>query len=212
MISLLSLVAGCTAPAEPWEPPQESAEAQQAWEKAQLQNLKPGWLFLEGQFVEWGMLPPEPSKPLLGGDDFNAGQRPRPQQTPLQEEESEDKPPPEEESQLHRRQLFLYASKPVDRGRWSQFRIGWLARSGEQWSRQLELKPPMRVRCEAGKASAIEILEAGQYKSLAINGGLDGSTNGTANLQQLIPELGGWICRQRQASDAEALKPLVVER
>ena len=51
-----------------------------------------------------------------------------------------------------------------------------------------------------------------QFTPLAINAGLDRSGNGGANLQVLIPQLVGWICRQRQAAATEALKPLVVER
>ena len=92
----VALSAGCTVPTEPWEPAQESPEAAQARQKARLQVEKPRWIFVETQFLEWGMLPPDPVKPLLGGDDFNAGERPRPQQTLLQEEENPEIDPPKE--------------------------------------------------------------------------------------------------------------------
>ena len=212
MISLAFVAAGCVAPPEPWEPPQESNEAQQAWQKAQLEASKPDWIFIEGQFVEWGLIPPEPPKPVFGGDDFNAGQKPKPQQTPLQVEDDPGKETPADWSPLSRRQLFIYGKKPVHQGAWSQFQIGWLARSGEQWSKKLEVQPPMRVRCEGGNASGVEVLDSGQFGRLEINAGLDGSGNGSANLKLLIPELTGWICRQRQAAANEALKPVVVER
>jgi hypothetical protein len=58
----------------------------------------------------------------------------------------------------------------------------------------------------------VEVLDSGQFSPLAINAGLDGSGNGSANLQLLIPELTNWICRQRLAAANEALKPVVVER
>jgi hypothetical protein len=208
----VALSAGCTVPTEPWEPAQESPEAAQAWQKARLQVEKPRWIFVETQFVEWGMLPPDPVKPLLGGDDFNAGERPRPQQTLLQEEENPEIDPPKEWGSLSRRQLFVYVQKPVAQGPWSHFRIGWLTRRGQEWSRQLQLEPPMRVRCKAGAPGPTDVLQEGQFTPLAINADLDRSGNGGANLQVLIPQLIGWICRQRQAAATEALKPLVVER
>jgi hypothetical protein len=70
----------------------------------------------------------------------------------------------------------------------------------------------MRVRCEGAKPAGVEVLESDQFRPLAINAGLDGSENGSANLQALLPELTAWICRQREATAQEALKPLVVER
>ena len=170
------------------------------------------WLFLESQFVEWGPLPPDPPKPALGADDFNSGEQPRPQQSPLEQEEDPETTPPAEWSPQTRRQLFIYTKKPVEQGAWSQFQIGWLARSQERWSKRLEMGAPMRVRCDGATAAAMEVLDGGHFRSLAIDAGLDGSENGTANLQSLVPELAGWICRKRQAGAQEALKPLVVER
>ena len=206
------VLAGCLAPGEPWEPPQESAEAQQAWQKAQLEALKPNWIFLEGQFVEWGLLPVEPPKPIFGGDDFNAAERPRPQQTPLQQEDDPETSTPAEWSPLNRRQLFIYASKPLEQAAWIRFRIGWLSRRGERWSKQLDLQAPMRVQCNKGESTGVQVLAEGRFIPLVINAGLDGSSNGSANLQLLLPEFVGWICRKRQAAAVEALKPLVVER
>jgi len=208
----LGLAAGCTIAIEPWQPQPESPEAQQAWQKAKLANQKDNWLFIESQFVEWGLIPPDPPKPSLGGNDFNAGEVPRPQQAPLQQEEDPETVTPADWSPLTRRQLFIYMQKPVHQGPWSQFRLGWLARTKEQWSKRLDVNAPMRVRCEAGSSAGVEVLESGQFRPLAINAGLDGSENGSANLQNLLPELTGWICRQRQDAAKEALKPLVVER
>ena len=162
--------------------------------------------------MEWGLILPDPPKPVFGGDDFNAGQKPKPQQTPLQVEDDPEKGTPADWSPLSRRQRFIYAKKPVHQGTWSHFRIGWLARTGEQWSKKLEVQSPMRVRCDGGDASGVEVLDSGQFGPLEINAGLDGSANGSANLQLLIPELAGWICRQRQDAANEALKPVVVER
>ena len=116
------------APPEPWEPPPESNEAQQAWQKAQLEGSKPNWIFIEGQFVEWGLIPPEPPKPVFGGDDFNAGQKPKPQQTPLQVEDDPGKDTPADWSPLSRRQLFIYGKNPYIRGPGANFRsAGWPA-------------------------------------------------------------------------------------
>jgi len=208
----LGLAAGCTIAIEPWQPPPESPEAQQAWQKAKLANQKDKWLFIESQFVEWGLIPPDPPKPSLGGNDFNAGDVPRPQQALMQQEEDPETESPADWSPLSRRQLFIYLQKPVRLGPWSQFQLGWLARTKEQWSKRLDLNAPMRVRCEGAKPAGVEVLESDQFRSLAINAGLDGSENGSANLQALLPELTAWICRQREATAQEALKPLVVER
>jgi hypothetical protein len=208
----MSALTACVMPGEPWEPPQESAEAQQAWQKARLEAVRDQWVFLEEQFVEWGPEPVEPPKPMFGGDDFNGGERPRPQQTPLQQEEDLEAGTPAEWSSLNRRQLFIYATKPTDGSAWIRFRLGWLARAGSRWSTQMDLQSPMRVRCNKGQVSDLQALADGRFMALAINAGLDGSSSGTANLQQLIPAFAGWICRQRQAAAVEALKPLVVER
>lgn len=208
----MGLAAGCTIAIEPWQPQPESPEAQQAWQKAKLANQKDQWLFIESQFVEWGLIPPDLPKPSLGAEDFNAGEVPRPQQAPLQQEVDPETETPADWSPLTRRQLFIYLQKPVRQGPWSQFRLGWLARTKEQWSKRLDLIAPMRVRCEGAKTAAVEVLELGQFRPLAINAGLDGSENGSANLQALLPDLTAWICRQRQATAQEALKPLVVER
>ena len=208
----MGLVAGCTVAIEPWQPPPESPEAQQAWQKAKLANQKDQWQFIESQFVEWGLIPPDPPKPSLGGNDFNAGEVPRPQQALMQQEEDPETETPANWSPLSRRQLFIYVQKPVRQGPWSRFQLGWLARTKEQWSKRLELNAPMRVRCEGAKPAGVEVLESDQFRPLAINAGLDGSENGSANLQALLPELTAWICRQREATAQEALKPLVVER
>ena len=211
-MALIVLLSGCTVPVEPWEPSPESPEAVQAWQKAPKAGPKTNWIFLETQFVEWGPLPPDPPKSSFGADDFNAGAQPRPQQSPLEVEEDPEMAPPAEWSPLTRRQLFIYTQKPVQQGAWSQFQVGWLARTATQWSKRLDLEPPMRVRCAGATAATMEVLDGDRYRPLAINAGLDGSGNGTANLQSLIPELAGWICRKRQAVAREALKPLVVER
>ena len=208
----MSLVSGCIPPGEPWEPPQESAQAQQAWQKAQLENQKDQWIFVEEQFVEWGPEPVEPPKPMFGSDDFNGGERPRPQQSFLQEEEDPETSTPADWSPRNRRQLFIYATKPTGNSAWIPFRIGWLARAGSRWSKQMDLQAPMRVRCNKGQVSDLQALADGRFMPLVINAGLDGSGSGTANLQQLIPAFAGWLCRQRQAAAVEALKPLVVER
>ena len=205
-------MAGCNAPADPWEPPQESAQARQAWDKGRVASDQGKWIFLEEQFVEWGPAPVEPAKPIFGGDDFNQGERPRPQQTPLQEEEDPETSTPTDWSSLNRRQLFIYATRMTGNSAWIPFRIGWLARAGSQWSKRLALQAPMRVQCNKGQVSTLQVLANGRFIPLAINAGLDGSSNGTANLQQLIPDFAAWTCRQQQASAVEALKPLVVER
>jgi len=173
---------------------------------------KDNWMFLEEQFVEWGPAPVEPAKPLLGGDDFNQGERPRPQQSPLQEEEDPETSTPADWSSQQRRQLFIYATRTTGNTTWIPFRIGWLARAGSQWSKQLALQAPMRVQCNKGQVSQLQVQADGRFKTLAINAGLDGSSNGTANLQRLIPDFAGWTCRQRQAAAVEAQKPLVIER
>jgi len=149
---------------------------------------------------------------MFGSDAFDGAEPPLPQQTPLQEEEDPETSTPAGWTPRHRRQLFLYATKPTDTSAWIRFRIGWLSRTGSRWSKQMELRPPMRVRCHKGQRADLQTLVDGRFVPLAINAGLDGSGSGTANLQQLLPAFAGWLCRQRHAAAVEALKRLVVER
>ena len=192
---LLLPLSACTPPDPPWEPAPEPHDAQQSWKKAGKGLPKQDWRYLETQFVEWGVIPPPPPTPWLGGDTtFKV----KPRQTPLQREKDDD-PAQQAQTDLHRRFHYIYTRKPRQQGPYRLFQLGSFSQADGRWNPRLQLQRPMRVRCEGKQPRGLEVAlgpgVAAGYGPLAIDNGLDGSQMGAANLQVVMGKVLPWLCR-----------------
>jgi hypothetical protein len=192
---LLLPLSACTPPDPPWEPAPEPHDAQQSWKKAGKGLPKQDWRYLETQFVEWGVIPPPPPTPWLGGDTtFKV----KPRQTPLQREKDDD-PAQQAQTDLHRRFHYIYTRKPRQQGPYRLFQLGSFSQADGRWNPRLQLQRPMRVRCEGKQPRGLEVAlgpgAAAGYGPLAIDNGLDGSQMGAANLQVVMGKVLPWLCR-----------------
>jgi hypothetical protein len=156
---------------------------------------KQDWRYLETQFVEWGVIPPPPPTPWLGGDTtFKV----KPRQTPLQREKDDD-PAQQAQTDLHRRFHYIYTLKPRQQGPYRLFQLGSFSQADGRWNPRLQLQRPMRVRCEGKQPRGLEVAlgpgVAAGYGPLAIDNGLDGSQMGAANLQVVMGKVLPWLCR-----------------
>jgi len=183
----------CTSPESPWIPAQEPNDARQSWKKAGKGISKQNWLYLETQFVEWGVLPP-PSSPnpwLSGSSGFEV----KPRQTPWQREKDDD-PAQQAQPDLQRRFHYIYTRTPKMKGNYRLFQIGSFSQADGVWNSQMQKQRPMRLRCENKEPRGLEVsVGPNSYGPVVVDQGFDGSEMGAADLQETLLKLLPWLCR-----------------
>ena len=191
--TLYLLISGCVSAGRPWIPPEETAQALQAWEKSEQTESKEGWIFIDEQFIQIGFSDPPINNnlALIAPENFT----PTPQKK-LGEIEDVMGENNEKEEYRASRYFYIYSTVPLMKDEWWHIQVGHHTRSGEEWSKQILDKKRLKISCKNKKPRKIQIFKEKKFESLKLNNELNRSEMGLPSLKALLKNLTVWICRQ----------------